>query len=299
VGGRRALLVVHGGKPEAAEGAERVREAIRAHGVLVGEVDIDSFEGEAARDAEVVVALGGDGTLLSLARSLGDVDRPLLGVNFGRVGFLAEFDLETFVGRAGAMLGEGGTLPITDRPMIDVEVADAGGAVRETGTALNDAVVTAGPPYRMIELALRIGGEDGPTARGDGVIVATPFGSTAYNASAGGPIIVPGVDALAVTPIAAHSLSFRPIVAPKSAGVEIRMVRVNREEGAAEGAWGGTALVLDGQVAIGLEQGELVRVRLSERRRALVRNPAWSYWRTLMQKLHWAAAPTNVDRNGC
>lgn len=296
MGGRRALLVVHGGKPAAAEGAERVREAIRSHGELVGEVDIDAFEAGAARDAEVVVALGGDGTLLSLARGLGEVDRPMIGVNFGRVGFLAEFDLETFLERAGELLGRGGTLPITDRPMIDVEVTDARGRVRETGTALNDAVVTAGPPFRMIELALRIGGEDGPTARGDGVIVATPFGSTAYNASAGGPIIVPGVDALAVTPIAAHSLSFRPIVAPKASGVEIRMIRVNESD--EPGCRGGTTLVLDGQVGIGLGPGERVGLRLSERRRALVRNVSWSYWQTLMQKLHWAASPSNADDRG-
>ncbi len=232
------------------------------------------------------MALGGDGTLLTLARRLAASPRPLLGVNFGRVGFLAEFDLAAFESQAEALLDSERPLKVSLRPMIAAKVRARSGEARGSGVALNDAVVAAGPPFRMIEIALRIGGEAGPTARGDGVIVATPFGSTAHNASAGGPIIVPEVEALAITPIAAHSLSFRPLVAPRDAEIELRMVRVNEAE-----AGGGTTLVLDGQEQIGLKQGDVVSLKLDGRTTPLVRNPEWSYWRTLMGKLHWAAEP--------
>ncbi len=282
---RRVLLVVNPDKAEAFDDVARARDAVVAHGALIGETDTDSLRSEDVENAEVVVALGGDGTLLALARTLNSHARPLLGVNLGRVGFLAEFDLDAFVRQAGTLFDREHALQISLRPLLEASVRGSDGVVRAEGLALNDAVVTAGPPFRMIEVALRIGGEDGPKARGDGVVVATPFGSTAYNASAGGPIIVPEVDALAVTPIAAHSLSFRPLVAPKEAEVELRMLRVNQCEA------GGTTLVLDGQELIPLTHGDTVTFRLGDRTTPLVRNPEWSYWQTLMGKLHWAAEP--------
>jgi len=282
---RRVVLVVNPEKAEAVEAVDRAREAIESHGVLVLESDTDSLRVADVKDAEMVVALGGDGTLLALARRLNSHARPLLGVNLGRVGFLAEFDLGSFVAQAETLLSSAHPLQISLRPLLEATVFGADGEARARGRALNDAVITAGPPFRMIEVALRIGGEEGPNARGDGVVVATPFGSTAYNASAGGPIIVPEVDALAITPIAAHSLSFRPLVAPKDAEVELRMLRVNECES------GGTTLVLDGQEQIPLAPGDRVTYRLGERATPLVRNPEWSYWRTLMDKLHWAAEP--------
>lgn len=283
--GRRVLLIVNPDKANAVAAVERARSAIEAHAEFIGVREVDSLDVEEAKDAEVVVALGGDGTLLALARRLNEHPRPLLGVNLGRVGFLAEFDLDAFEAQAAELFDSSRPLKISLRPLMEATVRGADGGVRARGLALNDAVVTAGPPFRMIEVALRIGGEEGPNARGDGVVVATPFGSTAHNASAGGPIIVPEVDALAVTPIAAHSLSFRPLVAPKDAEVELRMLRVNQSEA------GGTTLVLDGQEQIPLAPGDTLTCRLGDRTAPLVRNPEWSYWRTLMGKLHWAAEP--------
>jgi len=285
---RRVLLVLNQNKPEAVAAEAVVREAIASSGTLVGVAGVDGVTPELAREAELVVALGGDGTLLAIARVLADAPRPLLGVNFGRVGFLSEFDLETFLERAPGLLDRDAPLRLSERPMIDAEVVSGDGRVRHTGHALNDAVVTAGPPFRMIEVEISLGGERGPTTRGDGVIVATPFGSTAYNVSAGGPIVVPDIEALTVTPIAAHSLSFRPIVAPKSARIGLRLRRVNSTE------VGGTSLVLDGQQQFRLEEGDEVRLVLGTRTTPLVRNPQWSYWRTLMDKLHWAAPPSNT-----
>src|SRR5690606_8901839 len=115
--------------------------------------------------------------------------------------------------------------------------------------ALNDCVVTAGPPYRMIELDVYIDGEPGPTLRGDGVIVSTPIGSTAYNVSAGGPIVSPDLDSFTITPHAAHSLAFRPIVVPSSCEIDLHLRKGNDADD------GGTTLVLDGQVDTRLQSG--------------------------------------------
>jgi NAD+ kinase len=284
---RRALLVVNPDKPNAMRAVGRVREAIETHGALAGVCEGDELCVRDTTDADVVIALGGDGTILSLSRKLLGSDRPLMGVNFGRLGFLAEFTLEGFLEQAADLLDGAKALRISQRPVIEVEVFSEAGERKQTCCALNEAAVTAGPPYRMIEIELSIGGEAGPTARGDGVLVATPFGSTAYNASAGGPIIVPGADVMAVTPIAAHSLAFRPIVAPRDDVVELTIKRANRTER------GGTTLVLDGQQQVDIERGDRVRLWLGDRRAPLVRNPEWSYWRTLMDKLHWGAEPTN------
>ncbi len=154
--------------------------------------------------------------------------------------------------------------------------------------ALNDAVVTAGPPYRMIALTIRIDGQPGPQVAGDGLIVATPIGSTAYNVSAGGPIISPDVSAMVVTPIAPHSLSFRPIVVAGSSTIELTLDRVNDQDDL-DGPAGGTSLVLDGQLAVRLHAGQRVLIRQNPRQARFVRNPRSSYWHTLIDKMRWAA----------
>jgi len=153
------------------------------------------------------------------------------------------------------------------------------------GLALNECVVTAGPPYRMIELILSIDGEPGADIAGDGLIISTPVGSTAYTLSAGGPILGPGVDAVAITPIAAHTLSFRAIVVSGSSTIELEMRRVNSENSA------GTTLVLDGQTDAPLQAGDVVRVVRHDVRASLVRNTHMGYWQRLNRKLNWAARP--------
>jgi NAD+ kinase len=153
---------------------------------------------------------------------------------------------------------------------------------RLSDTALNECVVTSGPPYRMIALSVSINGEAGPTFSGDGLIVSTPTGSTAYNVSAGGPIVSPDTDALVITPIAAHSLAFRPIVVAGSSDIEATMLRGNA---------GGTALVLDGHVVATLGEGDRVRVGREGPPIRFVRNPRGSYWTTLIEKLNWAIPP--------
>ncbi len=287
--GRSVLLLVNREKPRVAPVVAHVRSIVEKHGAVAGELDADGESLLAAHGADLIITLGGDGTLLAQARRCVDLGLPILGVNLGRLGFLAEFDVDSLERQAPALLGSA-RLPIVERLMLRAHVARGGAPVFD-GVALNDAVITAGPPYRMIEISLRLDGEAGPTLRGDGVIVSTPVGSTADNVAAGGPIVAPEVEAVTITPIAAHALGFRPIVAPAGCEVEMTLTRANRVEGPA----GGTTLVLDGQVHAGLSAGDVVRVRRHDRRVLLVRNAEATYWGTLMGKMHWAAPPGGSD----
>jgi NAD+ kinase len=294
--GRSVLLLVNREKPNARAALAEVRALVQRHGRVAGEAD--AVAGETlpdARGADLIVVLGGDGTLLSQSRRCASLGLPMLGVNFGKLGFLAEYDMEALRAQ-GAMLFGGAALPERSLRMIRAEVHELATRLpRFSAAALNECVVTAGPPYRMITLSLCIDGEEGPTVSGDGLIISTPTGSTAYNVSAGGPIVAPDTDALVITPIAAHSLSFRPIVVPGSSRVEFTMLRVNH--GASGSAIGtGTTLVLDGQVTTPLTEGERVVVTGDGQRVRFVRNPGGGYWRTLIEKMDWASRPRDTPR---
>lgn len=284
---RRVLLAYNPENDEASAAAARVRVLVEAHGEFAGEVHSRETDIAPALDgADLIVVLGGDGTLLSQARRFADRDVPLLGVNLGRLGFMAEFDLETVERLAPALFGDGpmGTHTLG---MLRAEVFTTGeDSPRFSGLALNEAAITAGFPFRMIELVMRIDGMSGPSIAGDGLLVSTPTGSTAYNVSAGGPIVAPGVEALTITPIAVHTLSFRPIVVPASSVIEIEARRVNNDQ-----PIGGTTLVLDGQVQTPLRLGDRIRITQNARRARFVCNPEIGFWETVIQKLHWAAQP--------
>jgi NAD+ kinase len=203
-------------------------------------------------------------------------------VNFGKLGFLAEFDLQS-LRDAGAELLSGSALPTRQIHMLRAGVFSPGGATpRFSDAVLNECVITAGPPFRMIAIETRFNQEAGPTVSGDGIIVSTPTGSTAYNVSAGGPIVAPDADVLLITPIAAHSLAFRPIVVGATSRIELTMQRVNK---------GGTVLVLDGQVTQPLAVGDRIVLTRDSRRIRFVRNPRGGYWSTLTDKMRWGEAP--------
>ncbi len=305
------LLLVNPDKPEAKAAAAEVRALIERHGKLAAELDAQiappTLPSADANGADLIVVVGGDGTLLSQARRFAGLNLPLLGVNAGRLGFLAEFDLASLRTQAahifggGGGKGGGGAGELLERRvgLMRVETFAPTKARGSTpmnapaifsDTALNECVVTAGPPYRMISLALSIDGQPGPMVSGDGLIVSTPTGSTAYNVSAGGPIVTPEVDALVITPIAAHTLSFRPVVIAGGASIEFTLLRGNSDEGGH-----GTTLLLDGQLSRPLSPGHRVVVRRDERRVRFVRNPLGGYWPALMGKLGWAAAPRNTE----
>ena len=276
---QRALLIVNHDKPEAARTAEAIRPIVARHAsVEVIEALEEPLAAAWALDFAVVV--GGDGTLIAQARRLLDFGKPIVGVNAGRLGFLAEFDASDLEKHAGLVFGA--KPPLRERMLLAVEVERASG-VRESGTAINDAVITAGAPHRMIEMSLRIDDDDtGVDIIGDGVIIATPTGSTAYSASAGGPIVHPDVGGVTITPICAQSLAFRPVVVRSSDPIALVMRRVND----------GTCVVLDGQRYISLGRGDTVRMREHARKALFVANPSNRYWDALRAKMKWAAPPS-------
>jgi NAD+ kinase len=243
-------------------------------------------------DADVILVLGGDGTLLSAARRLRGRPIPLMGVNFGRLGFLAAFTPQEFKSDFEALVA--GKLAVSSRLTIEASLVNADDEAcnlfdeaavskcrRWHATALNDAVITAGPPFHMIELDIRVHEEGGVQFFGDGAIIATPSGSTAYNISAGGPIVDPGVDAFCVTPICPHSLSFRPVVVSSRNPVVVVATKTNA----------GTTLFCDGQESSLLKTGDKVVIRRSAHDVLLIENPSAMQWRNLEQKLNWAAGP--------
>ena len=293
--GRNVLLLVNRDKPDVISSLAEVHALIKAHGTLVAELDASNsfITAKQAAGADLIMVLGGDGTLMAQARRCIALGLPLLGVNLGKLGFMAEFDLPDLRKQA-ATLFDGSPLVISDRPMLRVSVSSApssGGVASSLSRplALNDAVITAGAPYRMISMHVQIDGQvgrGGPTVTGDGLIVCTAMGSTAYNASAGGPIISPDVPAMAITAIAPHTLSFRPVVVNLSSTIERTILEANE----------GTALVLDGQVPTPLKAGDTVTIRPHDRTAKFVRNPSGSYWHTLLTKMRWAAPPAVRSR---
>ncbi len=286
----KVFIVANTQKMQVQRPLDELTALLRGRAELVGvETSDDSDLSEI--QADLVMVLGGDGTLLSAARRLGGRAIPLVGVNFGRLGFLASFTPEQIPDMVERALG--GKLPVRPRMVLEASVLAGGGSDsihdipalkrhrRFVAAALNDAVITAGAPFHMIDLAIALDGNAGIHYSGDGTIISTPSGSTAYNISAGGPIISPDVDAICITPICPHSLAFRPVVISPRCMIEITGVRVND----------GTTLFCDGQASTRLMPGERVVVRRAEHEVLLMENPASREWCTLAEKLHWAISP--------
>jgi len=231
---------------------------------LVGQVDL-------------IVVLGGDGTLLSVAGCAGaaDADVPILGVNFGSLGFLTEATLSELYPSLDAALN--GRARVEDRMMLRATTV-RGGVALPDHLALNDVVITKAARARMTDLSVSLGEEFVTRVKADGLIVATPTGSTAYNLSAGGPIVQPVVDAIVLTPIAPHMLTNRPIVIPASSLVRVQPLMTDRDE---------VYITFDGQAGYQLRAGDEVRIRCAERRVRLLRPSTRSYFEILRQKLKW------------
>ena len=278
------LLLADRSRPEIARVLDGLRESIARWADITGEADTSDDPLPEDMVADLGIVFGGDGSLLSQARRMVDRGLPLVGVNFGRLGFLAAFDAENLLQHAAIIFGP--DPPITEHMMLAAAVYDADGEARHSGLAINDCVVTAGSPFRMIELRVSIDDAMGPTVSGDGMIVATPVGSTAYNVSAGGPIVDPSLEAIIVTPLAAHSLAFRPFVVCPWGAIRIDIARANP----------GTSLVLDGQVPVPLGVGQRIIIHRHPKMARFVANPATTYWRILLERMRWAAPPSYRDR---
>ena len=225
----------------------------------------------------LVLVLGGDGTLLSMADSIAHAGRqvPILGVNFGSLGFLTEVTLPELYPALEAALAD--RAHIEERLMLRATMIHRS-APAQTSVAVNDVVVNKAAPSRLINLSVFVGDEFVTHVRADGLIIATPTGSTAYNLSAGGPVVEPSVDALVLTPIAPHTLSNRPLVIPASATVRVMPVMGDRDE---------AFVTFDGQAGFELRSGDEITVRRADEPMRLIRPATRSYYEVLREKLNW------------
>ena len=230
---------------------------------------------EGGRRADLAVVIGGDGTLLASARAIGARETPILGINLGHLGFLTELRCDEIDDVLAAALA--GRAPLERRPLLAVSHNDD--QPDDQHLALNDVVISSSSAVRLFTLSLYIDAEWVTDYRADGLILSTPTGSTAYSLSAGGPVVVPSVDALLVSPICPHSLSQRPLVLPGSTRIRVVLP---------EGRPGTTVQVtMDGQVSFPLLPGESVTVERAAFATVLVRRPGRSFFSVLRSKLGW------------
>jgi len=235
-------------------------------------------EASILKKCDYAIVFGGDGSIISTARKLRSASLPVIGVNLGKLGFLAEFSVAELEEYFGHVIS--GRTQIEKRMVLGCQVLRDG---REgfNSSAINDVFVTAGPPSRMIELNISVDGQLLAGCVSDGLIISTPTGSTAYNLSAGGPIVSTKVEAIVITPICPHSLSFRPIVINAKSTVEVIGIRLNE----------GTTVSIDGQISTRLSAQDVVRVARQTGDFLIVNNPLRNRWDTLATKLSWAEKP--------
>ena len=232
-----------------------------------------SFE-EIGGFADLAIVLGGDGTMLSAARNLARYRVPLTGINQGRVGFMTDIALKDMHDSVGAILE--GRYGIEERALLEAEITRGGASLLRT-LALNEAVVGRGSQGRLIEVEVRINGEYVYALRADGLIVATPTGSTAYALSAQGPILQPGVDALALVPLNPHVLSARPVSVSDRSVIEIALLRAVDARAH-----------FDGFALADMAQGDRLVLKRSPDSIRFVHPPGYSYFAMLRQKLNWS-----------
>jgi NAD+ kinase len=230
------------------------------------------------RELSLIVVLGGDGTLLSVARAMGSKQIPILGVNLGSLGFLTDVALKDLYSALEAIVrGEGAI----DNRMMLAATLERKGRVVASETVLNDAVITKGAIARIIEIGVEIDRQFVANIRADGLIVSTPTGSTAYSLAAGGPILHPLLDAMILTPICPHTLTYRPVVVSDDAEIELTL----------RGDSGEVYATFDGQTSQQMEPGDVVRVKKSRSGVKLVSLPEKNYFQILRNKLRWAERP--------
>ena len=286
---KRIGVVVKPHQPDALDTLCRLTEWLKERGIqLVGQPEIAHEQikqktgctveivkdEELAPAVDLILVLGGDGTVISTARMVGDIQVPVIGVNYGGLGYLAEFPIEELFAALESILA--GEYKVQKREMLAVELW-RGEELITRNRVLNDVVVNKSALARIIEIEAYLDSQFVNLFRADGLIVATPTGSTAYNLSAGGPVIYPSMNAVVITPICPFTLSNRPIVVPYGSLIEIRLM-TDKEE---------VALTLDGQVGFPLKVGDRIVISKSNTTFNLVQPPNRNYFDVLRDKLKW------------
>lgn len=285
---RRIGIVVKPQQPKALQTTHCLAEWLAGRGItLVVEPELACHPAEAqtgcaietlpreklAGSVDLLVVLGGDGTMIATARMLGDREVPVLGINYGTLGYLAEFRTEEMTAALEAIFND--DYRLDRRVMLDVELRRNEQRVAQN-RVLNDAVISKSALARIIEIETWFDRQFVNSFRADGLIVSTPTGSTAYNLSAGGPLIYPSMEAVVITPICPHTLSNRPIVVPDDVEIELRLK--TREE---------VAVTLDGQIGFPLEIEDQIFVRKSNTKFNIVQPTNRNYFDVLRDKLRW------------
>ncbi len=223
---------------------------------------------------ELIIVLGGDGTLISVARQVGSLRIPILGVNLGSLGFLTEVTLDELYPAVERVLQ--GKYTVSERMMLKAVIRRGGQEIGQY-RVLNDVVINKGALARIIDMEAWVDDTYLTTFKADGLIIATPTGSTAYNLAAGGPIIYPGLHCLVISPICPHMLTNRPIIVADEAVIRVE-VKFQDED---------VVFTADGQVGMPLKGGDVVEVRRSKSLTRLIKSPSKDYFKVLRAKLRW------------
>ncbi len=231
-------------------------------------------EDDIRSQADLVVVLGGDGTLISVARLVGAREVPILGVNLGSLGFLTEITLDELYPALERCLS--GDYEVSERMMLRATVVRDGKEIA-SHRVLNDVVINKGALARIIDLETEVDDRWLTTFKADGLIISTPTGSTGYSVAANGPIVHPALDCLVITPICPHTLTNRPIVVASDAVITVTLQSANED----------VFLTLDGQVGVELRSGDLIRIRRARHRARLVASRSKDYFEVLRTKLKW------------
>jgi NAD+ kinase len=286
---QRVGVVVKRHQPDALQTLCRLTEWLNERGIsLLGTPEIEREriehetgcsvqiveQDELAASVDLMLVLGGDGTMIATARMVGDTDVPVIGVNYGGLGYLAEFRVEELFDALESILK--GEFKLEQRVMLAVELIRGNDHV-SGNRVLNDVVINKSALARIIEIEAYLNQQFVNSFRADGLIVSTPTGSTAYNLSAGGPVIYPSMNAIVITPICPFTLSNRPIVVPDDAEIELRLKTPEEE----------VALTLDGQVGFPLKVEDRVIIRKSRTTFNLVQPMNRNYFEVLRDKLRW------------
>ncbi len=289
---RRVALIGRYASPGIAEPLSRLAAFLSARGhTIVLEADTarhtplpgypTAASGALGNHADVAVVVGGDGTMLSIARELAPFDVPLIGINQGRLGFLTDIPLADMEDALAAILA--GRHVEERRTLLEATVHRAADHVEQTVLALNDVVVNRGTSGGMIDSAVEIDGHFVYAMRSDGLIVATPTGSTAYALSAQGPIVDPQVPALLLVPVAPHALTNRPIAISDAATITITLLR-------GADAWAHC----DGQAHVQLHEGDRVSIQRAAHSVRLLHPEGYDHFAMLREKLHWSETPERL-----
>jgi NAD+ kinase len=271
------LLFRHEAKPDAARALDLVRRLLTVRGVRSWIAD--GKLGEAARRADLAIALGGDGTMLRVAREVAPRGIPLLGINLGDLGFLSALEAAEFRRSVDAVLA--GRFAVEERSMLSAEVLRGGRRVFGPGLALNECVIRCGDQARAVTLSTLSGERFVTDFFGDGLIVATPTGSTAYALAAMGPIVDPALDVTLLAPICPHTLTQRPLLVPAHLPLSIRLARRRTHEAPR------VLVSLDGRHGCELKVGDEVRVRRARAPLRLLMPPGRPFFEVLRRKLKW------------